>query len=94
MWSFGVRRHSHLLAPVVTDMREAGNALQWCVGEMDKRYRLLSKLGGELTSLQPEIADGGAKGEFHRESVSLTQAEPEPLDLCPMIVLVSTSSPI
>ena len=35
----------HLLAPVVTDMREAGIALQWCVTEMDKRYRLLSKLG-------------------------------------------------
>ncbi|MEJ2651670.1 MAG: DNA translocase FtsK 4TM domain-containing protein [Gammaproteobacteria bacterium] len=35
----------HLLAPVVTDMKEAANALRWCVGEMDRRYRLMSALG-------------------------------------------------
>lgn len=35
----------HLLAPVVTDMKEAANALRWCVAEMDKRYRLMSSLG-------------------------------------------------
>src|SRR3546814_19473632 len=35
----------HLLAPVVTDMRHAANALNWCVGEMEKRYRLMSKMG-------------------------------------------------
>jgi S-DNA-T family DNA segregation ATPase FtsK/SpoIIIE len=35
----------HLLAPVVTDMKEAANALRWCVGEMDRRYRLMAALG-------------------------------------------------
>src|SRR5690606_10491920 len=35
----------HLLSPVVTDMRQAANALNWCVGEMEKRYRLMSKMG-------------------------------------------------
>ncbi len=35
----------HLLTPVVTDMKEAANALRWCVAEMDRRYRLMSELG-------------------------------------------------
>jgi DNA segregation ATPase FtsK/SpoIIIE-like protein len=35
----------HLLAPVVTDMKEAANALRWCVGEMERRYRLMAALG-------------------------------------------------
>lgn len=35
----------HLLAPVVTDMKEAANALRWCVAEMDRRYRLMATLG-------------------------------------------------
>ena len=35
----------HLLAPVVTDMKEASNSLRWCVAEMDRRYALMSKLG-------------------------------------------------
>ena len=35
----------HLLTPVVTDMKEAANALRWCVGEMDRRYRLMATLG-------------------------------------------------
>ncbi|MEP6609461.1 MAG: DNA translocase FtsK 4TM domain-containing protein [Burkholderiaceae bacterium] len=84
----------HLLAPVVTDMREAGNALQWCVTEMDKRYRLLSKLGvRSLTSYNQKIADARAKGEFIANPFSLTPSlkfddQPEPLDTLPMIVVV------
>jgi len=35
----------HLLAPVVTDMNKAANALHWCVGEMERRYKLMSTLG-------------------------------------------------
>jgi S-DNA-T family DNA segregation ATPase FtsK/SpoIIIE len=35
----------HLLAPVVTDMKDAANSLRWCVAEMDRRYRLMSALG-------------------------------------------------
>ena len=79
----------HLLAPVVTDMREAGIALQWCVTEMDKRYRLLSKLGvRSLTTYNQKIVDARAKGEFIANPFSLTPAEPEPLDTLPMIVVV------
>jgi S-DNA-T family DNA segregation ATPase FtsK/SpoIIIE len=79
----------HLLAPVVTDMREAGNALQWCVVEMDKRYRLMSKLGvRSLASYNQKIADARAKGEFVKNPFSLTPDDPEPLDPLPMIVVV------
>ena len=35
----------HLLTPVVTDMKEAAYALRWCVGEMERRYRLMAALG-------------------------------------------------
>ncbi len=79
----------HLLAPVVTDMREAGNALQWCVAEMDKRYRLMSKLGvRSLMSYNQKIADARAKHEFVANPFSLTPEEPEPLEALPMIVVV------
>ena len=62
--------------------------LQWCVAEMDKRYRLLSKLGVQPDHLQPEDRDARAKGEFIANPFSLTPAEPEPLDTLPMIVVV------
>jgi S-DNA-T family DNA segregation ATPase FtsK/SpoIIIE len=79
----------HLLAPVVTDMREAGNALQWCTAEMDKRYRLLSKLGvRSLSGYNQKIAEGRAKGELVRNPFSLTPDDPEPLEPLPMIVVV------
>ena len=79
----------HLLCPVVTDMREAGNALQWCVGEMDKRYRLLSKLGvRSLSGYNQKLADARAKGEILKNPFSLTPEDAEPLEPLPMIVVV------
>ncbi len=53
----------HLLTPVVTDMKEAHNALRWCVGEMERRYKLMSKLGvrniaGYNRMVQEAIDDG------------------------------------
>jgi len=79
----------HLLAPVVTDMREAANALQWCTTEMDKRYRLLSKLGvRSLSGYNQKIAEARAKGEFVKNPFSLTPDDPEPLEPLPMIVVV------
>ena len=79
----------HLLCPVVTDMREAGNALQWCVVEMDKRYRLMSKLGvRSLPGYNAKIAEGRAKGEPVKNPFSLTPDDPEPLDPLPIIVVV------
>ncbi len=79
----------HLLCPVVTDMREAGNALQWCVVEMDKRYRLMSKLGvRSLSGHNAKIAEGRARGEPVTNPFSLTPEDPEPLEPLPMIVVV------
>ncbi|HTN50644.1 MAG TPA: DNA translocase FtsK 4TM domain-containing protein, partial [Burkholderiaceae bacterium] len=79
----------HLLCPVVTDMREAGNALQWCVAEMDKRYRLLSKLGvRSLTGYNAKIAEGRARGEPVKNPFSLTPEAPEPIEEMPLIVVV------
>jgi S-DNA-T family DNA segregation ATPase FtsK/SpoIIIE len=54
----------HLLAPVVTDMKQAANALNWCVGEMERRYRLMSKLGvRNLAGYNQKIKDGEKAGE-------------------------------
>jgi S-DNA-T family DNA segregation ATPase FtsK/SpoIIIE len=79
----------HLLCPVVTDMREAANALQWCVVEMDKRYRLMSKLGvRSLSGHNAKIAEGRARGEPVKNPFSLTPDDPEPLEPLPMIVVV------
>src|SRR3989337_1360436 len=48
----------HLLAPVVTDMKQAANALGWCVAEMDRRYRLMSWLGvRNLSGYNHKIAE-------------------------------------
>jgi S-DNA-T family DNA segregation ATPase FtsK/SpoIIIE len=79
----------HLLAPVVTDMREAGNALQWCVAEMDRRYRLMSKLGvRSLSGYNQRIIEARGKGESVPNPFSLTPNDPEPLDTMPVIVVV------
>ncbi len=54
----------HLLAPVVTDMSEAGHALRWCVAEMERRYRLMSKLGvRNLAGYNRKVGDAVKKGE-------------------------------
>ena len=54
----------HLLTPVVTDMKEAANALRWCVGEMERRYRLMSKLGvRNIKGYNRQVADAEAAGE-------------------------------
>jgi S-DNA-T family DNA segregation ATPase FtsK/SpoIIIE len=79
----------HLLAPVVTDMREAGHALNWCVAEMDRRYRLMSKVGvRSLGGYNQKIADARAKQETIPNPFSLTPDAPEPLDPLPIIVVV------
>jgi S-DNA-T family DNA segregation ATPase FtsK/SpoIIIE len=54
----------HLLAPVVTDMKQAANALNWCVGEMERRYKLMSKLGvRNLSGYNKKIDEAKARGE-------------------------------
>ena len=54
----------HLLAPVVTDMKEAANALRWCVIEMERRYRLMSALGvRNVGGFNRKLEDARARGE-------------------------------
>ncbi len=79
----------HLLAPVVTDMRHAANALNWCVGEMEKRYRLMSKMGvRNLAGYNSKITEAIKREEPIPNPFSLTPDAPEPLATLPMIVVV------
>ena len=80
----------HLLAPVVTDMKLAPNALNWCVGEMERRYKLMSTLG--VRNLAGYNAEG-RRGEEGGQAAdcnpfSLTPDAPEPLEEMPLIVVV------
>jgi S-DNA-T family DNA segregation ATPase FtsK/SpoIIIE len=79
----------HLLAPVVTDMKLAPNALNWCVGEMERRYRVMSQLGvRNLSGYNAKIADARKAGKPLVNPVSLTPDTPEPLEEMPVIVVV------
>lgn len=54
----------HLLTPVITDMKDAANALRWCVAEMDKRYRLMAALGvRNLASYNQKVTDAIKQGQ-------------------------------
>ncbi|QLG89806.1 DUF87 domain-containing protein [Chitinibacter bivalviorum] len=79
----------HLLAPVVTDMKLAANALNWCVGEMEKRYRLMSAMGvRNLAGFNQKVAEAEAAGRKLTNPFTLTPDDPEPLEHLPMIVVV------
>jgi len=79
----------HLLAPVVTDMKQAANALNWCVGEMERRYKLLSKMGvRNLAGYNKKILEAAERGEKIGNPFSLTPEAPEPLERLPHIVVV------
>jgi S-DNA-T family DNA segregation ATPase FtsK/SpoIIIE len=79
----------HLLAPVVTDMKLAANALNWCVGEMEKRYKLMSAVGvRNLQGFNQKIRNAEAAGKKLTNPFSLTPDAPEPLAKLPMIVVV------
>ncbi len=79
----------HLLAPVVTDMRQAANALNWCVAEMERRYKLMSSLGvRNLAGYNQKIKEAEKAGEKIPHPFTLTPDSPEPLEEMPMIVVV------
>jgi DNA segregation ATPase FtsK/SpoIIIE, S-DNA-T family len=79
----------HLLAPVVTDMKHAGHALNWCVAEMDRRYKLMSALGvRNLAGFNTKIREAKEKGAPIPHPFSLTPDAPEPLEPLPLIVVV------
>ncbi len=79
----------HLLAPVVTDMRQAAHGLNWCVAEMEKRYKLMSKMGvRNLAGFNTKLDEATANGTFIYNPFSLTPEDPEPLQRLPHIVVV------
>lgn len=79
----------HLLAPVVTDMKLAANALNWCVAEMEKRYRLMSTFGvRNLEGFNKKLKDAEKSGQHLTNPFSLTPDEPERLEHLPQIVVI------
>jgi DNA segregation ATPase FtsK/SpoIIIE, S-DNA-T family len=79
----------HLLAPVVTDMKQAANALNWCVAEMDRRYKLMNWLGvRNLSGFNHKIAEAEKQGRKLEDPFTLESAEPQVLQQLPHIVVV------
>ncbi|MEM1411711.1 MAG: DNA translocase FtsK 4TM domain-containing protein [Pseudomonadota bacterium] len=84
----------HLLAPVVTDMKEAANALRWCVAEMERRYRLMAALGvRNLAGFNKKVRDAQAAGEpiadpLYTVNEELGLTDPPLLEPLPFIVVI------
>ncbi len=79
----------HLLAPVVTDMKQAANALTWCVAEMERRYKLMSWVGvRNLSGFNHKVADAQKAGKPLEDPATLESGRPEPLTQMPYIVVV------
>ena len=84
----------HLLAPVVTDMKEAANALRWCLAEMERRYRLMAALGVKnLRGYNDKVEEAAAAGQPLpdplRQPPGAEEATPAPaLDKLPAIVII------
>ncbi|MCE1250769.1 MAG: DNA translocase FtsK 4TM domain-containing protein [Comamonadaceae bacterium] len=79
----------HLLCPVVTDMKQAANGLNWCVAEMERRYKLMSKVGvRNLAGYNAKIDEAKERGEIIANPFSLTPEAPEPLARLPHIVVI------
>ena len=83
----------HLLTEVVTDMKDAANALRWCVGEMERRYKLLAEIGvRNLAGYNSAIKKAKAAGEpiydpLWKPGDSMAESAPE-LEKLPTIVVV------
>jgi len=84
----------HLLAPVVTDMKEAANALRWCVAEMERRYRLMASFGvRNLAGFNKKIKEAADKGQpltdpLWKPALPDVEEEAPELELLPYIVVV------
>jgi S-DNA-T family DNA segregation ATPase FtsK/SpoIIIE len=83
----------HLLTPVITDMKEAANGLRWCVGEMERRYKLLAALGvRNIAGYNKKVLDAAEAGTPIKDPIwksedSLDQIQPD-LGKLPYIVVV------
>jgi S-DNA-T family DNA segregation ATPase FtsK/SpoIIIE len=79
----------HLLAPVVTDMKHAANALNWCVAEMDKRYKLMAAVGvRNLAGFNKAVQEARKAEQPLTNPFSISPENPEPLEPLPYIVVV------
>ncbi|MTI64158.1 DNA translocase FtsK [Methylophaga sp.] len=81
----------HLLAPVVTDMKEAANALRWCVAEMERRYPLMAALGvRNIAGYNKKVRDAIERGEPIKDpTMDVEPGEVAPtLEPLPFIVVV------
>jgi len=82
----------NLLSPVVTDMKEAANALRWCVAEMERRYKLMAKLGvRNISGYNRKVTEAIDKGQPISDPfyIPLTDEEEIPyLEKLPFIVVV------
>jgi S-DNA-T family DNA segregation ATPase FtsK/SpoIIIE len=84
----------HLLAPVVTDMKEAANALRWCVAEMERRYKLMAAVGvRNLGGFNKKVKDAEASGQplldpLFRPNPEMPNLAAEPLEPLPYIVII------
>ena len=83
----------HLLSPVVTDMKEAAHALNWCVAEMERRYRLMAALGvRNLAGFNRQVKDSVEKGSPIKDPLFMggedTEIEAPDLEALPVIVVV------
>lgn len=82
----------HLLTPVITDMKDAANALRWCVAEMDRRYRLMSLLGvRNLAGYNQKVIDAAKQGNPipTPDWLLALGTQPATLQALPMIVVVA-----
>ncbi|ABI60695.1 MULTISPECIES: DNA translocase FtsK [Nitrosomonas] len=79
----------HLLTPVVTDMRDAASALNWCVAEMERRYKLMSALGvRNLAGYNQKVREAAKNEEPLTNPLSSVPDSPELLEEMPLIVVV------
>ncbi|TMI39572.1 MAG: DNA translocase FtsK [Betaproteobacteria bacterium] len=90
MLELSVYQHiPHLLTPVVTDMKQAVNALGWCVAEMDRRYKLMNWLGvRNLSGFNHKVAEAEKHGRRLEDPLTLESGNPQPLQHLPYIVVV------
>jgi len=79
----------HLLAPVVVDMKQAANALNWCVAEMERRYKLMSWVGvRNLAGYNAKIIEAEKQGRIVEDPATIESGNPQPLTAMPYIVVV------
>ncbi|UCE88764.1 MAG: DNA translocase FtsK 4TM domain-containing protein, partial [Pseudomonadota bacterium] len=79
----------HLLAPVVTDMKEAANALRWCVNEMDRRYRLMSAVKvRNLAGFNRKVKEAADQGKPILDPLHPADAAAQAEELTPLPLIV------